>query len=95
MMGSNGGGQSAFFPYQRGQTNVLPGAVAPPGLKKDSVEFVPLTDENSPAPFQCPVLFGLRTGSYSPPGRRQVHIRLGAGSLGEAAIGGSRRQVAA
>jgi hypothetical protein len=45
MVGSNGGGQSAFFPYKRGQASVLPGAVAPPGLKEDSVEFVPLTED--------------------------------------------------
>ena len=45
MVGSNGGGQSSFFPYERTQTTVAPGTIAPPGLKEDSVEFVPLTEE--------------------------------------------------
>lgn len=45
MIGSNGGGQSSIFPYDRTQTSVPPGAVAPPGLKEDSVEFVPLTED--------------------------------------------------
>jgi hypothetical protein len=45
MIGSNGGGQSSIFPYDRTQTSVPPRAVAPPGLKEDSVEFVPLTED--------------------------------------------------
>ncbi len=45
MVGSNGGGQSSFFPYDRNQPSVPPGAVAPPGLKEDWVEFVPLTED--------------------------------------------------
>ena len=34
-----------MFPYERTQTSVLAGAVAPPGLNEDSIEFVPLTDD--------------------------------------------------
>ena len=45
MMGTNGGGQTSLFPYERTQTSIAPGAVAPPGLKEDSVEFVPLTED--------------------------------------------------
>lgn len=45
MLGTNGGGQSSMFPYDRTQTSVLPGAVAPPGLKEDSVELVALTED--------------------------------------------------
>lgn len=45
MIGTNGGGQASIFPYERNQTSVPPGAVAPPGLKEDSVEFVPLTED--------------------------------------------------
>ena len=44
-IGSNGGGVTSMYPYERNQPSVLPGAVAPPGLKENSVEFVPLTEE--------------------------------------------------
>lgn len=45
IIGSNGSGVTSMYPYDRNQSSVLPGAVAPPGLKEKSVEFVPLTEE--------------------------------------------------
>lgn len=45
IMGSNGSGSTSIYPYRRNLPSVLPGAVASPGLKENSVEFVPLTEE--------------------------------------------------
>ena len=45
IIGSNGSGVTSMYPYGPNQPSVLPGAIAPPGLKENSVEFLPLTKE--------------------------------------------------